>query len=76
MLTLEEFRRRTANMPDSTMIFVDQGDCEPYETRISHLMPADLAGGEPLIILGMGQGWGEEINYGPRLDYHLEYGDD
>ena len=74
-MTLEEFRRRTANLPDATMIFVDMGDCEPYETSIHHIMPS-WQSHAPLIILGMGQGWGEEIEYGPRLDYHLEYGDD
>lgn len=74
-MTLAEFRMRTSNLPGETMIFVDDGDCEPFETRIHHLMPA-WGSHTPLIILGMGQGWGEEIDYGPRLDHHLEHGDD
>lgn len=74
-MTLAEFYARTAHLPNETMIFVDDGDCEPYETSIRHMMPAH-GSQAPLIILGMGQGWGEEVNYGPRLDYHLEYGDD
>lgn len=74
-MTLGEFRNRTANMPPEALIMVDEGDCQPFETRISHLMPA-WQSHAPLIVIGMGQCWEEEIDYGPRLDYHLEYGDD
>lgn len=62
-------------MAEETLIMVDEGDCQTYETRISHLMPA-WQSQAPLIVLGMGQSWDDEIEYGPRLDHHLEYGDD
>lgn len=74
-MTLGEFLVKTHGMPLDTMIVVDEGDCRSFETDVRHRMPA-WGPHVPLIVIGLGQSWDDEIEYGPRLDHHLEYGDD
>lgn len=76
-VTLGDFRRKTAKLPDDTAIFLEFGDCydwyEISEMGMKYLPPAlDVPGA---LILDGGQQFDEEHHIGPRYDVYLDCGD-
>jgi hypothetical protein len=75
-VTLGDFRRKTADLPDDTAIFIEMENCydwhEVSETSMKFL-PASLDA-PPALLLGGGQQFDEEHYIGPRFDVFLDYG--
>lgn len=75
-VTLGDFRRKTAKLPDDTAIFLEFEDCYDWHEidalGMKYLPPALDAPGA--LLLGGGQEFDEEHHIGPRFDVYLEYG--
>lgn len=76
-VTLGDFRRKTADLPDDTAIFIEYEDCSDFY-EISEVgmkyFPASLDA-PPALILNGGQQFDEEHHLIPRLDVYLDCGD-
>jgi hypothetical protein len=76
-VTLGDFRRKTADLPDETAIFIEYEDCSDWH-EISAIgmkyLPAALDAPPALLIDG-GQQFDEEHYLGERLDVYLDCGD-
>jgi hypothetical protein len=76
-VTLGDFRRKTADLPDDTAIFLELEDCYAFH-EINALgmryFPAALDA-PPALTLSAGQEFDEEHHLIPRLDVYLDCGD-
>lgn len=74
-VTLGDFRRKTADLPDDTAIFLELEDCDAFH-EISEggmrYFPASLDA-PPALTLSAGQECTEDHHLLPRLDVWLEY---
>lgn len=70
-MTLKEFREWTKDLPDESVIYVDEGDIEFVEVRPRGILPA-TATQAPLIWLEMGQTWTSEVDGHLRVDAWLD----
>lgn len=74
MLTMGEFRKRTAHVPDDAYLVADEGDCEAWDLQVNQIYPPVLD--QPyLVVLGLGQIWSEELDYHHRIDARHALGD-
>lgn len=76
-VTLGDLRRKTADLPDDTAIFIEYGDCDEFY-EISEVgmryFPAALDA-PPALTLSGGQECTEDHHLIPRLDVYLDCGD-
>lgn len=76
-VTLGDFRRKTADLPDDTALFIEYEDCSDFY-EISALsmryLPAALDA-PPALTFGGGQMCDEEHYLISRLDVYLDCGD-
>lgn len=75
-VTLGDFRQRTADLPDETVLVIEFGDCDEFHEVHQSIkyFPASLDA-PPALILDGGQEVTEDHYLIPRLDVWLEMGE-
>lgn len=78
-VTLGDFRRKTADLPDDTAIFIEYEDCYDWHEisgiSMKYLPPVAVMDVPGALILDGGQRFDEEHYIGERLDVYLSTGD-
>lgn len=78
-VTLGDFRRKTADLPDDAAIFIAYEDCHDWHEisplGMKYLPPVPIMEVPGALILDGGQQFDEEHFIGERFDVYLDCGD-
>lgn len=78
-VTLGDFRRKTAELPDDTAIFIEYEDCHDWheisECGMKYLPPVGVMGVPGALIIDGGQAFDEDHYIGERFDVYLDCGE-